>query len=81
MVVYLDNTHRWGKYHCMVALQFNKFGFNCFTTYYLITTYFLFWSNPIVVNWRPGVDVRNFFGGNLENLDFPLNQKSKNRPF
>ena len=24
---------------------------------------------------------KTFFGGNLENLDFPLSQKSKNRPF
>ena len=30
-------------------------GFNGFTTYLLITTYFLFWSNPILLNWRPVV--------------------------
>ena len=27
-----DNTHYWGKYHCMTGLQFYKFGFSCFTT-------------------------------------------------
>ena len=25
--------------------------------------------------------IKNFFGGNLEKLDFPLNCNSKNRPF
>ena len=29
----------------------------------------------------PVVDVIKLFGGNLENLDFPLCQNSKNRPF
>ena len=28
-----ENTHRWGKYHCMDGLQFYKFGLNCLTTY------------------------------------------------
>ena len=28
-----ENTHSWGKYHCMAGLQFYKFRFSCFTTY------------------------------------------------
>ena len=50
-----ENTHRWGKYHCTAGLQFYKFGFNCFTTYMQITSYFLCWSNPVLENWRQAI--------------------------
>ena len=53
--VAVENTHLWGKCHCIAGLQFNRFGFNCFTRSMLATTYFLFWSNPILLNWRPAV--------------------------
>ena len=49
-----ENTHRWGKYHCMACLQFYKFGFSCFTTY-LQKKFSLPWSSPVLLNWKPAV--------------------------
>ena len=37
------------------GLHFYYFGLNCFTRYILVTTYFLFWSNQIWLNWRPAI--------------------------
>ena len=48
-----DSTHCMGRYHCTDGLQFDWFGFSRFSTYK--TTYFLASSNPIQLNWRPGV--------------------------
>ena len=28
-----ENTHRWGKDHCMAGLQFYKVALDCFTKY------------------------------------------------
>ena len=47
-----ENTHRWGKYHCTAGLQFYKV---LLLLYIQIATYFLFWSVPVLLNWRPAV--------------------------
>ena len=39
-----------GKLSCTTGLRFYKYGLNLFKT--LKVTYFLFWSTPILLNWR-----------------------------
>ena len=35
----------------------------------------------VAIRKTQSIVIKLFFGGNLEKLDFPLNCKSKNRPF
>ena len=44
-------TYRWRKYHCTAGLQFHKDGLKVLHLG-LSTKYFIFQSNPIILNWK-----------------------------
>ena len=68
-VIFLHNTERLqittlvlyqrtltiGELGSITGLQIYKVWFNCFITYIQIATYFLCWSMPLLLNWRPAV--------------------------
>ena len=49
-----ENTHHWWKYHCMAGLQFYNVWLQLLHCYEK-TTFFLLWTDPVLLNWRPGV--------------------------